>query len=592
MPLSDAEIRAEIGRLVAATPFVGAQAPPASDDDGPPIVEPDEAGTIVGTGDVRPVLLGTDEHRCIREAIEGLARDVEIYQRGRTLVRVTREVQPDDGVIRASGSAAINTLPPATLRERLTRWCHFQRRNDKGDVLDAHPPGWLVAGVDARGEWDGIRPLVGVSDVPILRPDGSICEAAGYDSATGVLYLPTAEFPAIPRNLEHECAWRAAEALAEVVCDFVFESPEHRSAWLAALLTPLGRHAFEGPAPLFLIDANVRGAGKGLLAQTIGRIVSGTEMPVSSYSHDPEELRKAITAIAMAGDQIVLLDNITGAFGNAALDRALTSTRWKDRILGANKIFDGPLLATWYATGNNVQVDGQSDTCRRIIHIRLDVLEERPEERSGFRHPNLLGWIREHRPRLLVEALTILAAYIQAGRPKQGLTPLGSFDGWSDLIREAVVWVGQPDPCLTRNALAESADQTSDQLSEFLAAVTEYDWQRRGFHASDLIRELYSSGSERTDEADRLKAAIENMCGCPPGKIPSARQFGNRLRHFRRRVSGGQFLDSAEKGKHGQKWNVKNVKTGESLYNLVTLTEPETQSHPESPPESPSDDLF
>jgi uncharacterized repeat protein (TIGR01451 family) len=37
-----------------------------------------------------------------------------------------------------------------------------------------------------------------------------------------------------------------------------------------------------------------------------------------------------------------------------------------------------PLMPAWYATGNNVQAG--ADTCRRAIHIRLDVLEERPEE--------------------------------------------------------------------------------------------------------------------------------------------------------------------------------------------------------------------
>jgi hypothetical protein len=95
-------------------------------------------------------------------------------------------------------------------------------------------------------------------------------------------------------------------------------------------------------------------------------------MPVSSYAHDPDEMRKRITAIAIAGDRMVLLDNVEGAFGNDALDRALTTTRWKDRILGRSEEIDLPLLSSWYATGNNVSV--ASDTARRLIHIRLDVL--------------------------------------------------------------------------------------------------------------------------------------------------------------------------------------------------------------------------
>src|SRR5690606_41043849 len=66
--------------------------------------------------------------------------------------------------------------------------------------------------------------------------------------------------------------------------------------------------------------------------------------------------------------------------------------------------------------------DLAADTTRRIIHIRLDVLEEKPEERTGFKHPELLTWIRQNRPRLLTAALTILRAYCNAGMPRQDLS--------------------------------------------------------------------------------------------------------------------------------------------------------------------------
>ncbi len=61
----------------------------------------------------------------------------------------------------------------------------------------------------------------------------------------------------------------ARDLLLEVVADFPFALPLYRAAWPAALLTPLARFAFAGPAPLFLVDANVRAAGKGLLLDTI-----------------------------------------------------------------------------------------------------------------------------------------------------------------------------------------------------------------------------------------------------------------------------------------------------------------------------------
>ena len=56
---------------------------------------------------------------------------------------------------------------------------------------------------------------------------------------------------------------------------------------------------------------------------------------------------------------------------------------------------------------------------------------ETPEDRSGFRHPDLLSWIEAERPRLAVAALTILRAYFVAGCPSQTGGDWGSFERWS-----------------------------------------------------------------------------------------------------------------------------------------------------------------
>jgi hypothetical protein len=521
------------------------------------------AGGTAGEGKVT-VVVDTDEHRVVDQTVAALAADPIIYQRGASLVRVVRGGSTPGPVRRVAGSGSITFLPQPCLRERMTRYVHFtqllRRRGGEVEEVPVHPAQWLVAAVDARGEWPGIRPLNAISDVPVLRPDGTLWQTPGYDPATGVLYEPAEALPPIPDDVRDEDAEAAVAQLHEVVCDFPFESDDHRAAWLAALLTPLARFAFDGPAPLFLIDANVRGAGKGLLAQTFGQIVLGREMPVSSYAHDPEEMRKRITAIAIGGDRVVHLDNLEGNFGNPALDRALTATCWKDRVLGKSEEVELPLLPVWYGTGNNVAV--AADTARRIIHVRLDVLRERPEERAGFRHPQLLAWIAANRPRLLAAAFTVLRAYCNAGRPKQDVTPFGSFEGWSRLVREAVVWAGQPDPCNTRAKLAEQSDTTADALGQLIAAWGAHDALGRGFVVSDELARLYQREMPPRDEASvAMRAALENLVGCPPGKAPSPRQVGAKLKFFRRRVVGGAYLDSNpnESNRNGAVWRLHHA---------------------------------
>lgn len=222
------------------------------------------------------------------------------------------------------------------------------KKNGEFAKISAHPPGWLVQGVDAAESWPGVRPLEAVVTSPVLLADGTVLQRPGYHADSGLLYLPEpdADYHPVPERPTQGDAVRACDALLEVICDFPFAGDAHKAAWLAGVLTPLARFAFNGPAPLFLIDANVRSAGKGLLADTIARIASGREFARAAYTTDDDEMRKVITAIALEGEQLVLLDNLAGVLGNPCLDAALTATEWQGRILGKSKQPRMPLVAT------------------------------------------------------------------------------------------------------------------------------------------------------------------------------------------------------------------------------------------------------
>src|SRR5262249_60774513 len=118
-------------------------------------------------------------------------------------------------------------------------------------------------------------------------------------------------------------ALAAWHVLQEIIVDFPFERDIHRAAWLAGLLTPLARFAFTGPSPLFLVDANVRAAGKGLLLDCISRIVTGERFTIAAYTADEDELRKRITSLALAGDRLVLFHNLEGRLRAAVPDARL-----------------------------------------------------------------------------------------------------------------------------------------------------------------------------------------------------------------------------------------------------------------------------
>jgi hypothetical protein len=500
----------------------------------------------------RPTItVTTEEHEVNAEAVEALTTDESIYQRGAMLVHVVRDVSPAANGIRRPFTPRIEPLPPPLLRERLAacaRWITLHKTQEGTQERPAHPPAWCVSAVHARAEWPGIRHLEAVVDYPVLRPDGTLLSKPGFDADTGLL-LELTDAPTISENPSRNDAIEARDYLLELVADFPFERDVHRASWLAALLTPPARFAFRGPTPLFLVDANVRAAGKGLLLDTIALIVTGQPFTIATYTDDENELRKRITSLVLSGDRLVMFDNLSGSFGNAVLDAALTGTAWKDRALGVNRMAEGPLYMTWYATGNNVAI--AADTARRVCHVRLESPEEHPEKRQDFRRPNLLTWVAKDRPRLLAAALTILRGYCAVGRPDLGLPAWGSFEGWSALVRSAIVWTGFPDPGETRLLLQAQADLAAESMGVLLQCWEQLDPMRCGLTAAEVIQACKEPPSEAPALYVDLRDALEALLG----KLDS-RSLGTLLRSYRRRVFQERFIDQVGKEHKAARWAV------------------------------------
>jgi hypothetical protein len=420
--------------------------------------------------DPLPIIrISPEEENVVNLSIEALADNNVIYQtEGLGLVRIMRGA--DDFGPKAP---VIQLLPPTVLREQMAATAHWEKfiKTERRFVW-CHLPEWAIGAVMDRGKWKGIRNLTGVIEVPTMRMDGTILMAPGYDERTGLVYEPAGPVLPVAANPTQTDAVAALAELVEMVCDFPFASPAHLAGWLAGLLTPIVSpgHGWKWCAPLFLFDANTRGAGKSLLADLIAILVTGRHMFRVSLPETEDEARKMLISAAIAGDQLMFFDE-TRTIQGRALNAVLTGRLIKDRVLGESKMVDALFKATAYASGNNVLVKG--DSARRVILSRLETPDEHPEDRSKFKHHNVKGWALEHRPRLVRACLTILRAYHLAGRPAQR-SPLGSFEGWSRAVRDPLIWAGAADCCETRKLLMEN-DPDESSLRQILAG-----WQEIG----------------------------------------------------------------------------------------------------------------
>ncbi|NQU22680.1 MAG: bifunctional DNA primase/polymerase [Candidatus Nealsonbacteria bacterium] len=472
-------------------------------------------------GPVFPVIDAKLNEATVAQTIQALSVEPNTYNRGGTLVEICSDATTPKLCLNDNAAPRARPIPHPTLRKRIATCARFEKWDGRAKKpVPCPPPQDLVSAVYENHDYAGVPVLTGIVSTPVLRADGSIANKPGYDAKTGLYLDVDDDYPVLMDPTD------AVKLLLDIVCDFPFASEAHRSGWVAALVTLVSRAAFAGSAPLFLFDANRSGVGKGLLTDLLTMIFEGRKANRYDFPGGTDELRKLITTVALSAMPYCLFDNIKDRFGGAAIENAMTTGRWADRILGANRAVDIPLQLVWLGTSNNASLTG--DMVRRTCHIRLNTDHENPSERTGFQHPNLLAHVKTHRRALAMAALSIPAQYIAAGRPAQNLTEWGSFENWSGLVRNSIAWVGLPDPGDTREMLAEQADDDTSQLQQLIDG-----WEELKTPAT--VGEAMTRA--HAGQAPTLLEILDSLSGNPNHAL------GNLLRNSRGRVVGGRKLE-------------------------------------------------
>ncbi|HET6331059.1 MAG TPA: hypothetical protein VFF76_09755 [Holophagaceae bacterium] len=455
-----------------------------------------------------PAIHVSNEAEVTEAALKALVPHADFFQRAGELVRVIHG---------GPGAATLGMVNSPWLRETLSRRAQFLSKEDGTRLV----PDWLPAMILDRRVWPEVPELRALVTAPVFLNDGRILSEPGMDAASGLFFAPQRATP--PTVLEAPTkadAEAARDALFEVVVDFPFASspsPEcHRAAWLAYVLSLVGRFAIDGPVPFGLFDAPSQGSGKGLLVKVSSLIALGSIGPANAASGDEEELRKAVLPILESGDRLGWLDDVSNPFGGRVWNALLTAwPEYRDRVLGKSVQRRVPALTVWAVTGNNLSLRG--DSARRALHIRIEPPCERPEDRGGWRYADLLGWVREYQARLLAAALTILRAFHVAGRPASGLPALGSYEEWSRLIRDAVHWITGEDVSNTQRGLGALGDEGRIALRDFFAGIRSH-FGTTTFDAARLV-ERFKGDEAAWQAAESLKRGTGELNGNRMGRI-------------------------------------------------------------------------
>lgn len=151
--------------------------------------------------------------------------------------------------------------------------------------------------------------IKGVVTSPVVAPGGRIVCAEGFDQETGLLVALSEDIRglSVPENPGLNDVQHALELLDDVFCDFRFKTKYDYIRALALLLTRLTRPMY-GIAPMFVVTANVRGAGKNLLVDIISIIASGESASMQLLPKDDDEVHKLILSTLRGGQTALHLD--------------------------------------------------------------------------------------------------------------------------------------------------------------------------------------------------------------------------------------------------------------------------------------------
>lgn len=479
-------------------------------------------------------------HRVVDAAERELAHSRRHYQRGGLIVTVvtdpgTRETRVQD----ISAPALVRALAGAATWER------FDLRSE--DWVRMDPPARHATVLFDSTSYNHLPVLSGLARQPYLRPDGSLMTAAGYDPSSGMFGVFDArDFP-LPDSPSRAEAIGALGVLKDLMKEFSFPRESDLAAALSAMLTAAVRPSLDH-APMFHVRAHMVGSGKSYLCELITAFATPQRGTPTSFPAEDEECRKLLLAELLRAPAVIEFDNLTGDLvAHKSLCTVLTSEHMSGRILGVSKTATVSTRALFLSSGNNV--GPVQDMTRRCITINLDPGCEVPAARS-FKRPDLVREVLRERGRYVAAALTIVRAWIVAGRPKTDCKAMAGYSDWSDLCRQSLLWLDQADATESVfEAMAEDPDR--ETLDRLLTG-----WQSAFGRTAAMVRDavrISACGEEHSELREVLHDIAEVR-----GEI-NRRRLGWWIKRNAGRIVGGRRFVRASGNRSADAWQVESV---------------------------------
>jgi hypothetical protein len=379
--------------------------------------------------------------------------------------------------------------------------------------------------------WPGVLTYRGTVGAPVLRPDRTLLQTPGYDERTGLFLASKVQLEWVPEQpSDRQVEAARAFLLDQFLHDFPWADDASLANYVGILVTPILMRYLRTLTPFVVYTATMPGSGKTTLSSTPGMLFG---QRVLTWTHNDEELRKAITSVLADPVGAVMFDNLAEGtvIDSPVLARLITDRTWADRLLGGNATVSYANDRLWSATGNNLQLGG--DMASRTVLVSLNPDVPRPEERTGFAIPYLDQWILKpaNQQRLLWNLLVLVTDWTRHDAPSRDDLTMRQFTPWACAIGGFLEHHGIKG-FLSNVDTVRNIDEQDATWTQFLAK-----WLQLHPRTALTCKQLL-------DDADPERYGCQwdgLFLTDARGKLPTARSLGKHLAAHDGRWHGGQF---------------------------------------------------
>jgi len=490
---------------------------------------------------IKPTVVVQQGHidRVINEAEVALAKMGGIFHSHGMLCLVRGDA--------STGDVHVKPLGKDRLLLDASRAAVWERHKQNGDVFVIDPPDKHIGILLEMGDYKYIPPLYGIARQPYFYADFIFGNVEGYDPRSKMFGAFRAEDYVVPEKPTMEHAKHALDELLALMGEFRFQSPRDRDAALGAIFTAVLRSCLP-TAPMFHVRAPQIASGKSYLCNLIAAFAGPGAPAVSAFPETQEECQKYLLSVLLESPAVVIFDNLTkDLLPYTSLCSALTEESIRGRILGLSKTARVSTKTLFLSSGNNV--GPVRDMTRRTIVIGLDPQMELASARDFTRDP--LSMVRSQRPRYVSFVLTVVNAWRAAGCPQTACRKLASYERWSEMVRQPLMWVGVSDPALSLYSAQENDPEKLMLLRLLLA------WKQCFGSVPTMVREAVSHALSGSTHSGDLKEVLEEVAE-RRGEI-NRRILGHLIARYEGRVVNGMRFERSFTKANSERWSVRTL---------------------------------